>query len=180
MCKPKNNDEYKILIHLVKNEVFDDYSKIRKIAHQLAENQDERAYNLFLEGLKSEYNDWRHDCIIFLGFHYIPLDKEVINNIISLFEEDSSEDIRVTIPFVLAANMDNYSKVLLDILKNDNNRNVRLSALENLLEFYGLPWIKRDLIIQDLQKKNKMPNIYLLENILIKNNITYSINDLSK
>lgn len=141
-----------VVEHYRKNK---DIEGIERSLHKLAEAQEANTKILLQEMLSS--NDWwvRSEAVILLGFHYVEIEAEVIQQLETMLLEDPSEWVRLAIPSVLPYFVEWPNLTLLSAMQHEDDidvRNVVISAILRLNQFSYKDLVKIEEIIKQSER----------------------------
>lgn len=147
------------------------YSDLWSIAHDLAEDQFEPAIEYFVTGLEDSNWRWREDCIAFLGFHYMYLDKGIIKKFREMLLHDPESSVRLAAAIALGKHSTLPDQALLNAIEYDSNRFVRRSAFESILILSGIYHSKARTYGNRVEKREIQPTIETIRKILVDEGI---------
>ena len=129
----ENNIKIEKIIHWINNKDKQHWKEIYGFAIDLAHEKNKEAFIIFEKGLEDEHELWREHCLRQIGYHYIPLEKRVIEKIKSILLTDSSEFLRLSASSVLSANLDYPDPVFIEVIKKDSDFDVKINCLREFL-----------------------------------------------
>ena len=86
-----------------------------------------------------------------LGFHYL-LEPGELRKVNQMMVDDTYEEVRSACVYVIAHQWENPGRILLSVMLNDKSRYVKETALDRILEQFGVGFTKRNEIQQEIKR----------------------------
>jgi len=141
-----------------------------RVCHRLAAARYPPAKEFFIKELDDPRWDWREVSISLLGF-YFELETEVLNKIRKMAINDVDDGVKLAAIAIIGSRGKLPEPVLLHSLRKGSNQLIKEAAFSAILELCKLPYKIKINEIQKLRNGKMTPDLELIRNILIRENL---------